>query len=147
MPRLRTVLSTAALATAAAVSTAPAAHAAANPYTPKGVCGSSYRVLQQHDLKGPKGGVLGTVYLMWSGATKKNCAVTIKRRSVGIPSWTEASIAKKGGNYKAQDGFFKYYAGPLYVHAPGTCVIFGGRMRDHLGNGDSWITPRFGHCG
>lgn len=142
MTPLRSLLA----ATAAATVLAPSAAQAANPYTAAGVCGPGYGVIQRHSILGPKGGVLGTAVLTWNGATQKNCAVTLKRRAVGTATWTETSIAKKNGRYKAQDGFFSYYAGPLYVKAPGTCVIFGGRMRDAQGNGGSWITPWPVHC-
>lgn len=130
------------------------AHAAGNPYSPQGVCGPGYGVVDHHDLKGPKGGVLATAYLLWSDRTGKNCSVTLKRREIGTPSWVETSIARpatkgkdNGSGYKAQDGFFKYYAGPLYVAARHRCVIFGGRVRMNAGQGDSWITPQPVHCG
>lgn len=145
MLRARALPTTVASVLAAAVTAAPAS--AANPYTPAGVCGAGYRVIDRHDVTGPKGGVLGTSFLLWNGGTKKNCSVMIKRRAVGVATWSEASLARKGGRYMADDGFYRYYAGPLYVRAPGQCVIFGGRMRDARGNGGSWISPWFGHCG
>ena len=147
MPSFRTAL--AAVATTCAVA-APAASAATNPYTPGGVCGSAFHVIDHHDLLGPKGGLLGTTYLMWDGGSKRNCAVTIKRRAVGSPSFVEASIAKTGGKYIADNSLeYKYYAGPVYVKAAGTCVIWGGRMTDklHNGNGAGWISPQPEHCG
>ena len=147
MHRARLALVTAATAVAAAVPAATAS-AAGNPYTPTGVCGAGYHVIDHHDLRGPKGGLLGTTYLLWNGAAKKNCAVTIKRRAIGVPTFVEASLAKKDGWYKADNSLdYRYYAGPVYVKAPRTCVIWGGRMSDAKGNGDSWISPKFGHCG
>lgn len=131
----------------AATATVAAPAQAANPYTASGVCGAGYRVIDSHRILGPKGGWLGTAYLTYSAATKKNCSVTIKQRAVGTKTYVETSLARTGGNYLARDGLFAYYAGPLYVKAPGTCVIFGGRMRDAQGNGGSWITPRPVHCG
>jgi hypothetical protein len=144
MLRLSTALTAAVLALALA---APLAAAATNPYGPVRVCGSSYRVIGSHAVTGPAGGVLGVAYLTYSRTTRKNCAVMIKRRAIGVPTFSEVSLAAKGGNYMADNGDFRYFAGPLYVHAPGRCVIYGGRMRDAKGNGGSWITPRFGHCG
>ena len=133
-------------AVAAAVLTVSAA-LASNPYSPAGVCGSGYRVVGHHEITGPRGGVLGTAYLLYNRRSGNNCAVMIKRRAVGKATFAEVSLARKGGRYRADNGEFKYYAGPLYVHAPGRCVIYGGRMRDARGNGGSWITPRYGHCG
>jgi hypothetical protein len=141
MLRIRSLV-TVSLATLAA-----AMPATAEAYTAAGVCGGGFRVIDQHHITGPKGGVLGTAYLLYERSSGRNCAVTIKRRATGIATFTEVSLAAKGGRYKADGGEFKYYAGPLYVHAPGRCVIFGGRMRDAKGNGGSWITPRYGHCG
>jgi hypothetical protein len=144
MPSLRLALTGAAAALAVA---APSVSAAGNPYTPTGVCGAGYRVIDHHDLRGPKGGLLATTYLLWNGGAKKNCAVTIKRRAVGVPTFVEVSLYKKGGNYNAEGSLdYKYYAGPLYVKAPGQCVFWGGRMSDAKGRGDSWITPYAEHC-
>lgn len=134
-------------ATIAVLATAVPASAAGNPYSPQGVCGPGFGVIQQHDLRGPKGRVLATAYLLWDGGSKRNCSVTLKRAKVGASTWVETSLARKGGKYQADDGFYQYYAGPLYVKAPGRCVIFGGRVSLGNGIGDSWITPRFGHCG
>lgn len=144
MLRLATALATAG---ATVATLAPPASATANPYTPTRVCGASYRVVAHHDVTGPKGGVLGTAYLLYSQSTRKNCATMIKRRAVGLATFSEVSLSRKGGRYHAQNGDFQYFAGPLYVYAPGRCVIYGGRMVDARGNGGSWITPRFGHCG
>jgi hypothetical protein len=137
-----------ALATVATllVVAAPAA-AAGNPYTPTGLCGAGFGIIDHHDLRGPKGGLLGTTYLLWDGRSQRNCAVMIKRRAIGTPTFAEVSLAKKGGNYMADSSLdYRYYAGPLYVKAPHTCVTFGGRMSDAQGNGDSWITPWPIHC-
>ena len=121
--------------------------AAANPDTPAGVCGAGFGVIDQHAVTGPKGGVLGTAYLLYDRRSKRNCAVMIKRRATGTPTFAEVSLAAQGGRYMADGGEFRSYAGPLYVHAPGRCVIYGGRVHDAEGNSRSWITPRFGHCG
>jgi hypothetical protein len=130
---------------AALLLVAPAARAG-NPYTPTGVCGAGFGIVAQHKLHGD-GVFLGTAYLLYQRSTGRNCAVFIKRRAVGIATFTEVSLAAKGGNYMADDGEYQFYAGPLYVHAPGRCVIYGARMRDARGHGGSWITPHFGHCG
>ena len=134
-----------AFVTAAAVLLAVPAAASANPYTPTEVCGSSYRVVHSHHIRGDAGGILGTSYLLWSSRTKKNCAVTIKRRAVGIPTWMRVRLAREGSPLQTDDsGYegYRYYAGPLYVRAPGQCVIYGGGMHDARGNGGVWITPR-----
>jgi hypothetical protein len=54
--------------------------------------------------------------------------VMLKRRALGIPTFAEVGLAAEGGRYRTDGGEFSYYAGPLYVHAPGRCVIYGGRV-------------------
>ncbi|MCQ0005878.1 hypothetical protein [Actinomadura madurae] len=46
-------------------------------------------------------------------------------------------IQKKGGSKIGDSGSFAWYAGPVYVKAPGTCVRFGGNGR----------TSSYGNCG
>jgi hypothetical protein len=46
-------------------------------------------------------------------------------------------IQKKGGSSIADSGSFDWYAGPVYVKAPGTCVRFGGNGR----------SSPYGNCG
>ena len=51
------------------------ASAAPNPYTPREVCGSNYRIIDRERHR-DEGIHLGTTFLMWNGATKRNCVVT-----------------------------------------------------------------------
>jgi hypothetical protein len=132
----------------AAIVAAPAGAATANPYTPTGVCGPGFKVIDSHDLRGPGGNLLAQTYLLWDSGSQRNCAVTIKRRDVGKSSFVEVGLSKKGGLWQSDDRLegFQYYAGPLYVKAPGTCVIYSGGMRDLDGYQAHWITPQFGFC-
>jgi hypothetical protein len=144
---MRTLLVLLAAAMSALVLTASTA-VASNPYTPTGVCGAGFGVIDHHRITGPKGGWLGTVYLLYNSRTGRNCSTLIKHRAVGKATFAEASIAAPGGRggYKADNGEFRYYAGPVYVAARHRCVIYGARMRDARGNGGSWITPQPVHC-
>ncbi|GGV26726.1 hypothetical protein GCM10010182_56900 [Actinomadura cremea] len=103
----------------------------ANKYTPQQACGGGYSVLRSMSVSG------GTAYLLYSGSTKKNCAVTIKTRSVGTKSSVSTFVQAQGGSKVSDGGSFEWYAGPVYVHAPGVCVRFGG-------NGS---TSSYGNCG
>ncbi|TDD65174.1 serine/threonine protein kinase [Actinomadura darangshiensis] len=99
----------------------------ANKYTPQAVCnsgghGSGYYVQRSMSVSG------GTAYLLYSSSTY-NCAVTIKRTHVGKKSPVSVWIQKKGGSSIADSGSFAWYAGPVFVKAPGTCVRFGGNGR------------------
>ena len=145
---MKSVLTVLAAAVAALSLTTGTAHAAGNPYGPGQVCGSGFGVIDQFDVKGPKGGVMGTSYLLYDAGSKRNCAVTLKRRAVGKASYTTVSLKAAGAKaaWHVDFGDFKYYAGPVYVKAPGRCVRFGATMKDLAGREGGWISP-CGHCG
>ncbi|MBE1533862.1 serine/threonine protein kinase [Actinomadura algeriensis] len=103
----------------------------ANKYTPQQACGGGYSVLRSMSVSG------GTAYLLYSNSTKKNCAVTMKTRNVGTNSSVSTFVQAQGGSRVSDGGSFAWYAGPVYVHAPGMCVRFGG-------NGG---TSSYGNCG
>jgi hypothetical protein len=112
------------LASAAAVP----ANAAANPYTPKEVCGSSYTQVHSHAING------AVIYLMYSGGY--NCATTIKTRDIGTPTKVGIALTRlvnasepwpsdpSGGQDSTTK--YKYYAGPVKVYAPHECVAWHG---------------------
>ncbi|MEV4005677.1 serine/threonine-protein kinase [Actinomadura sp. NPDC049753] len=107
-----------------------------NKYTPQSACnsggkGTGYYVLRSMGVSG------GVAYLLYSNSTKYNCAVTIKTKHVGTKSPVSTWIQKKGGGAISDSGSFAWYAGPVYVSAPGVCVRFGG-------NGS---TAPYGNCG
>ncbi len=107
----------------------------ANKYTPQQVCnsgghGGGYYVQRSLSVSG------GVAYLLYNSSTY-NCAVTIKTKNVGKASPVSVWIQKKGGSAIADSGSFSWYAGPVYVKAPGTCVRFGGNGR----------SAPYGNCG
>ncbi|MFI0373350.1 serine/threonine protein kinase [Actinomadura sp. 1N219] len=107
----------------------------ANKYTPQQVCnsgghGGGYYIQRSLSVSG------GTAYLLYNSSTY-NCAVTIKTRNVGTKSSVSVWIQKQGGSTIADSGSFAWYAGPVYVKAPETCVRFGGNGR----------TAPYGNCG
>lgn len=129
---------TASVAAMAAVSI-PSAQAATNPYTPESAChhdfgGSWSRTTDGHRtiLGGPTTPrqTWGDVYLMWNGATKKNCVVALKSAFVGTPSYTDASLNIQGSDdWKYDNGYYKYYAA-YQATAGGKCVAYEGSMRN-----------------
>ncbi|MFC5752888.1 YncE family protein [Actinomadura rugatobispora] len=94
---------------------------ATNPYTPQQVCGSGYKVQRSSSFAG------GHVYQLYSAATKNNCAVAMKTSSIGTatPAWVRLE-SQRGAKVVSDSGSFKYYAGPVYVNAPGDCVRYSG---------------------
>jgi len=149
MRRHKTLLLLASLGFATAA--APAA-AESNPYTPKEVCGSGYEIIDRERHR-DNGIHLGTTFLMWNGATGDNCVVTLKYHEVGelggVMDRMGAEIRKRGGPWRSDDGEYRYYAGPRHVHAPSTCVQWGGWLFRvsvsepyHASFRSGW-----GHCG
>ncbi|WP_433194667.1 hypothetical protein ACQP1G_38885 [Nocardia sp. CA-107356] len=108
-------------------SLAAAGPAAASPdsaaASPESVCGSGYQEIDSHDLPG-----LATVYLLYNGST--NCVVTKKTAYEGKPTFISAGVDTSPPTWEVgktvDQGEFKYYAGPKYVHAPGKCVSWAG---------------------
>ncbi|WP_433462074.1 hypothetical protein [Spirillospora sp. CA-128828] len=99
---------------------------ASNPYTAVQVCnaggsGSGYKVQRSSSFSG------GRIYQLYSATTKNNCAVTMKTADIGKGTnvWVRLQ-SQKGGKVASDNGTFKYYAGPVYVHAPGDCVRYSG---------------------
>ncbi|WP_245592596.1 serine/threonine protein kinase [Actinomadura rifamycini] len=103
----------------------------ANKYTPQQACGGGYSVLRSMTVPG------GRAYLLYSSATRKNCAVTMKTQNVGTKSSVSTFVQAKGKGQVSDGGSFEWYAGPVYVQAPGVCVRFGG-------NGSA---SSYGNCG
>ncbi|WUH97849.1 protein kinase [Spirillospora sp. NBC_00431] len=106
-----------------------------NKYTPQQACnsgghGGGYYVQRSMSVSG------GVAYLLYSSSTY-NCAVTMKTKNVGKKSAVSSWIQKQGGSTISDSGSFEWYAGPVYVKAPGTCVRFGGNGR----------TSSYGNCG
>ncbi len=102
-------------------------------YTPEGVCGSGYRVIDQRTL------TRSVVYLLWKPSTQQNCVVTLKTREIGGKTPVTAHVQADGAPRLVDSGNFSYYAGPVRQKAPG-CVSWGGS--DDVGPGFS----ARGHC-
>ncbi|MGW7334641.1 serine/threonine protein kinase [Streptomyces sp. NPDC054808] len=113
-------------------------------------CGSSYYVQRSHTM-GLGGNV--TVYQLYSSTTGNNCVVTLKHENAGAYYGTAtglgAGIQAEGGSWKKDDGDYKYYAGPVYIYAPGKCVRFWAHYQE-LGASSihEWYhTSTYGNCG
>ena len=89
-----------------------------------GACGSGYGVIDSLPIS-----TLGTVYLTYSGATGDNCVVTV-RANPGTAMYMVAAIQLAGnsGSEVIDSGNYTTYAGPVYLHAPGSCIDWGGQI-------------------
>ena len=102
------------------------AHAAAPADTAAAACGSGYHV-EDSETMGYGQNVIA--YLLYSTRTGENCAVTVKTRDnhyYGRASGLGAGLKRSGGSWTKDDRSYRYYAGPVYVHAPHACVEFWG---------------------
>jgi hypothetical protein len=125
------------------------ATAKGNPYTAEQVCGAGFHKIDKHKLYSGSRytTLLATTFLLYNGATGRNCAVTLKRRFIGKPTSTGVSLKIKGKKraWVVDQDMYKYYAGPVYRHAPGRCVRWGATVNTPFGE-DTYISP-YGHCG
>ncbi|HEX5597602.1 MAG TPA: hypothetical protein VFX61_16525 [Micromonosporaceae bacterium] len=103
--------------------------------SPSSLCGSGYYVINKHSLPD------ATTYLLYKDSGGYNCVVTIKTAKVGTATRTGAWLETQDGGVAKDEGDFKYYAGPVRLPAPKTCVKWGGRS-----GGTAW-TSSWSHCG
>ncbi|MCO6005294.1 hypothetical protein NE236_09875 [Actinoallomurus purpureus] len=126
-------LTTAALLAGSVAMSSPA-NAASSPIAACG--GGSYHQVDSHALSDK-----AIVYLMYNGST--DCVVTWKQgKYYGNGETVNAYVWAKNGDGFADGGYYKYYAGPSKVTAPGQCVRWGGGYSTNLEYDSPWE-----HCG
>ncbi|WP_186403746.1 hypothetical protein [[Actinomadura] parvosata] len=88
----------------------------------------------------------GSIEVFYSSRTQKNCAVAIgvgdfygKRNYKGVG--IRVSGAKGNGWAELDQAMYKYYAGPVFVKAPGKCIDVYGVMAT------ATRTVKSKHCG
>ncbi|MFV5998690.1 spore-associated protein A [Streptomyces sp. NPDC056231] len=89
-----------------------------------GACGSGYSVIDSMKVGyGDKSA--GTTYLTYNSSNGYNCAVTVNNTSSTM--YIKVSLQKStNGTWKDDAGFYRSYAGPVYVYAANSCVDWGG---------------------
>ncbi|MEU6724063.1 hypothetical protein ABZ917_10160 [Nonomuraea wenchangensis] len=136
--KLATLLTGAALAASTTLVAGAAPAAAAGP------CGSSYTRVGVYPIKRGDGTRTGTLEVHYSSSTGKNCALTYGYGAyANTPSWKSVVISRGDGSGEdSNSGTFTYYAGPVYVSAPGQCIDVQGTVPD-------WVTLKLNnvHCG
>ncbi|MGW0810424.1 spore-associated protein A [Nonomuraea sp. NPDC002799] len=107
---------------AAVVLASPVVTAA--PASAAGPCGSGYSRVGSYSVM--DGGTRrGTLEVHYNAGTGVNCALTYGYGSYyGAETLKRVSVSRtdQPGYYDADEGFYKYYAGPVYVHANGWCI-------------------------
>jgi hypothetical protein len=136
--KLATLLAGAALASTTLV-------AGATPASAAGPCGSSYTRVGVYNIGIEKYGYrTGILEVYYSSSTGKNCALTYGDGPyANTTSWKGVTISRGDGSGKDTDADnYKYYAGPVYVSAPGQCI-------DVEGISPSWTSVKLNnvHCG
>ncbi|MGP3918045.1 hypothetical protein [Nonomuraea sp. 10N515B] len=97
--------------------------AGATPASAAGPCGSSYSRVGVYAI--PQSGTrTGTLEVYYSSSTGKNCALAYGYGSTyGATTWKGVSISRADGSgYDPDADYYQYYAGPVYVSAPGQCI-------------------------
>jgi len=117
-----------------------------NRYSASAICGTGYSVIDQHSKDG-----FYYTYLLYNSSNGNNCVVTLKQRDFGSRTYVQAHIRPAPGHYTSRtvdEDDYKYYAGPVYLHAPGRCVVWGGYVDvEHRRYGYNTPSDRGEHCG
>ncbi|MCZ9343662.1 spore-associated protein A, partial [Streptomyces sp. TRM76130] len=92
-------------------------------------CGSGYSVIDSMDVGE------GNTFLTYNSSTGYNCVVTVGD-APGTPQILAARLrlASTSTSWAAgtvDSGTYNYYAGPLYLHAPGSCIDWGGAAQSN----------------
>ncbi|WP_066943160.1 hypothetical protein [Microtetraspora fusca] len=123
---------------------------AAEAASPQSLCGAGYTIVKDGSraIKTKSGEQLGVTYVLYSGRTGKNCAVTIKTKYVGKPSYTYVRLEVKKGPWDSDSGDFTRYAGPVYVSARHKCVSYWGNVSSPDGKKSAYGgRTKFDNCG
>lgn len=101
--------------------------------SPEQVCGSGFRVVDQHRLE------RSVVYLLRNQRALSTCVVTLKGRDVGTATSTRATLRADGGARVSDSGGYRYYA-KVTARTAG-CVEWGG-----ADSASSWSSGSGTHC-
>ncbi|WAU79280.1 spore-associated protein A [Streptomyces sp. Qhu-G9] len=133
MNRWTTLTAAAAAAATSVLAFSGNANAAGANVAYNGACGSGYSVVNSANMQFGA----GTVYLTYNGSTGKNCVVTIQTEQKYSGPMT-AKIRRTGSSsWTTDSGDYRYYAGPVYVSAAGSCVDWYGSYFSNYGSGSA----------
>lgn len=149
MTRYLTRFATLAALVLPSLALAAPAHAASTADQAVAACGSGYYI-QDSETMGYGQNVVA--YLLYNSSSGNNCAVTVKSTAnpmYGQATGLGAGIIKTGGIWHKDDANYKYYAGPVYVSAAGSCVKFWGHDQEFGASTihEWYYTSPWEHCG
>ncbi|MEU4232565.1 spore-associated protein A [Nonomuraea sp. NPDC026600] len=102
-----------------------------SPASAAGPCGAGYSRIDVYAIpqSGPK---IGSLELYYNSGNGKNCALAYGVGSdyYGKSTYKDVAIRRAGGSggWVSNNGYFKYYAGPVYISAKDTCIDLAGYM-------------------
>ncbi|MEU3734862.1 spore-associated protein A [Streptomyces sp. NPDC033538] len=99
----------------------------------RSACGSAYNVTVEVGDQGLPDRYYWHV-LLYNPSNGYNCAVLVKdsgNSNYGSPSSMSVAIRAAGGSWHRDSGSYTTYAGPVYVHAPSTCVYLNTKVPNH----------------
>jgi hypothetical protein len=105
-----------------------------SPYSPSGLCGADYGVIDSHDLGKAR------IFLLYEASGGRNCVVTLADSDAGAVTMN-ATLQVQGGSGVSDLGLYHWYAGPVRALAPTDCVKWGGTY------GNTTWTSDYEHCG
>lgn len=106
--------------------------------TPAEACGNNYHEIDHKDLGD------GVIHLLYNGIT--DCVVTSKTSHTDEKTHVIAGISfADGSGSHRDDGNYQYYAGPVRLDAPRTCIRWGGFAQTTAGL-EGWESEP-SHCG
>lgn len=134
--KMKSAAVVAAMAVAGLFATAaPSSAAATAAVSPTSVCGSGYSVIDSHRIDN------FVWYLLYNNSNGYNCATLIRDAS-GKASLMSVFLQRQSDGKTVRDtGDYTTYAGPVYLHAAGSCVKWGGDIVDR------YYSSPWEHCG
>lgn len=134
------------------VAVAPVANAA-------GECGSGYSYIHGHAIRLPGGTTrTGTLEIYYNSGNGYNCVINRcyssfcgigMYRGVFVKRDSQSTPACNGTDIRCDVGWFRYYAGPVYVYARNSCIDAYGWLStiSKFGTGAGSYLDANSHCG
>lgn len=147
---LRTRFATFVVALASAgMSLVPATSASASASV-SASCGSGYSYVDSYPLMDSWGEKSSTIklYLYYNGSTGKNCAYTSTTEWTDISKYMFVTLSSSSDGPYGDNGYYRYYAGPVYVSARHECVSLSGGLDLPGLDGEKYrVSVHNVHCG
>ncbi|MFE0579338.1 hypothetical protein [Streptomyces sp. NPDC058874] len=119
-----------------------------------GSCGAGYYQQDAYPLGDHTGASgAGVMFLYYNKSTGKNCAILRRDTQFNVTDGMGIAISSSDGKVSADNRrTYTQYAGPVYVSAPGKCVMLSGHVTGFWNGSSGWPgthreTTGWVHCG